>query len=294
ENYKTGPFTMDLIEPHIALTHDRIDFDVSNLSLEKDYTKELGMRVDITQTPHSVQLETIVENIKHKKFQVLRPIDGEASGISYSGSVSDRINKMKQRGWTQLGKAMHVIPNPQSKYNAVLVPLPNSTNLYQGLVTLMNTIGTVQVLSIEQIKNPDVEAVYEMMKKLISKQCAGNNPNEKELFHGTKDGGIDGIVNDGFDDRFYKQGKWGYGAYFADTPKVSHAYTAPLPNGSYIMYYNKVLLGNQSDTTVQNSTLAAAPLGYHSVHGIPQPNMDEYIVYRYGQALPYLKITYKL
>jgi hypothetical protein len=37
----TGPFTMDLIEPHVALIHDRIDFDVSNLSLEKDYPREL-------------------------------------------------------------------------------------------------------------------------------------------------------------------------------------------------------------------------------------------------------------
>ena len=38
ENETTGPFIMDLIEPHVALTHDRIDFDVNNLSLEKDYT----------------------------------------------------------------------------------------------------------------------------------------------------------------------------------------------------------------------------------------------------------------
>ncbi|CAF1380237.1 unnamed protein product, partial [Adineta ricciae] len=65
---KTGPFTMDLIEPHIALTHDRIDFDVSNLSLERGYTKDLGMRVDITGGTHPIQLETIVEHIRNKKF----------------------------------------------------------------------------------------------------------------------------------------------------------------------------------------------------------------------------------
>ncbi|CAF4001664.1 unnamed protein product, partial [Adineta steineri] len=57
ENAKTGPFTMDLIEPHVALTHDRIDFDVNNLSLEKDYTHELGMRVDIQQRPYSIEIE---------------------------------------------------------------------------------------------------------------------------------------------------------------------------------------------------------------------------------------------
>lgn len=41
--------------------------------------------------------------------------------------------------------------------------------------------------------------------------------------------------------------------------------------------------------------LKSAPVNYHSVHGTHpgRPNDDEYIVYRYGQALPYLKITYK-
>ena len=75
EHTKTGPFTMDLIEPHVALTHDRIDFDVSNLSVEKDYTKELGMRVDIEQPPYSIDLEKVVDRIRHKKLQVLRPTD---------------------------------------------------------------------------------------------------------------------------------------------------------------------------------------------------------------------------
>ncbi len=67
ENAPTGPFTMDLIEPHVALTHDRIDFDVSNLSLEKDYPREIGMRIDITASPYLIQLETVVENIIKKR-----------------------------------------------------------------------------------------------------------------------------------------------------------------------------------------------------------------------------------
>ena len=40
EDKQTGPFTMDLIEVHIALTHHRIDFYISNLSLERGYTKD--------------------------------------------------------------------------------------------------------------------------------------------------------------------------------------------------------------------------------------------------------------
>ncbi|CAF4306111.1 unnamed protein product [Rotaria sp. Silwood2] len=293
ENTKTGPFTMDLIEPHVALTHDRIDFDVSNISLEKDYTKELGMRVDITYKPYSIELETIVDNIKNKRFQILRPID------KY---VQARIDKMENRGWTQLGQAMHVIPNPPPKYQVVLVPLPESTELYKTLVQQMKSYINTQakVLSINEIKNPLLEEAYLAMKQLIAKQCTGQNPNERELFHGTKGDAIDGILNDGFDDRYWGtksgRGKWGHGAYFADNPSVSHRYTeANLSDHTRVIYYNKVVLGKEAILHELNSELMSAPQGYHSIHGQFEghPNDDEYIVYRYGQALPYLRIIYK-
>jgi hypothetical protein len=203
ENTRTGPFTMDLIEPHVALTHDRIDFDVNNLSLEKDFTRDLAMRVDITQNPYSIELETIVDNIKNKRFKVLRPIDNQ---------VKDRINKMTNiRGWTQLGEPFSVIPEPPHKYYALLVPLPSSTDLYKVLAQQMGTISnSVKVLSIEQIKNPYLEDAYEAMKKIIAKQCQGSNPNERTLFHGTHGPGINGITEDGFDDRFFNaSGAWG-------------------------------------------------------------------------------------
>jgi hypothetical protein len=200
---RTGPFTMDLIEPHVALTHDRIDFDVNNLSLEKDFTRDLGMRVDIQQKPYFIELETIVDNIKNKRFQVLRPIDNQ---------VQDRINKMTNiRGWTQLGEPFSIIPEPPPKYYALLVPLPSSTNLYKVLTQQMKTISSsLQVISIEQIKNPYLEDAYEAMKKIISKQCTGFNPTERLLFHGTSGPGINGITEDGFDDRFFNPtGAWG-------------------------------------------------------------------------------------
>ena len=209
EHHKTGPFTMDLIEPHIALTHDRIDFDVSNLSLEQRYTKDLGMRVDITGGSHPIQLETIVENIRKKQFQVLRPIDGE-NGPNTSGTVAERIEKMKARGWQQIGQPLTHIPDPPSTYNAILVPYPSTTVLYQNLVTAMQKIPGAQVLSIEQIKNPDVESLYKNMKKNIAKECSDNDPNERELFHGTSGDAIEGIINRGYDDRFYNpHGAWG-------------------------------------------------------------------------------------
>ncbi len=87
----------------------------------------------------------------------------------------------------------------------------------------------------------------------------------------------------------------GHGAYFADNPGLSHKYVEPDPdNDTLIMYYNKVTLGKEWILKETDEELMSAPKGYHSIHGkLPDsPNSDEYIVYRYGQALPYLKITY--
>jgi hypothetical protein len=187
---------MDLIEPHVALTHDRIDFDVSNLYLEKDYTREIGMRVDIQQKSYSIELESIIDNIKKKRFHILRPIDD---------SLRIRISKMVDiRHWTQVGEPFPFILSPDPQYCSVLVPLTSSSVLYKDLSAKIKTIDNgIQIKSIEQIKNPLLEDAYEAMKSLIARQCPGSNPNERELFHGTRDKGIQGITDYGFDDRYF-------------------------------------------------------------------------------------------
>ncbi|CAF3985893.1 unnamed protein product, partial [Rotaria sordida] len=284
DNAPTGPFTMDLIEPHVVLTHDRIDLDVSNLSLEKDYPHEIGMRIDITQSPYSIELETIVQNIMNKHFQVLRPLDN---------LVKDRIQRMTQRQWTQIGEPTNYIPRPYVKYNAVLAPLPPSSTLYQALLGKIKTIGnSVRIISIDEIKNPLLEDTYEAMKKIIARECKGN-PNEQKLYHGTRGDAINGIVEAGFDDRFFSPtGAWGHGTYFADDPRKSHDFTAANPiNQTRVIFYNKVILGKESIMNQANNSLTSAPKGFHSVRGT-EFSHREYIVYRYAQALPYLKITY--
>lgn len=195
EHAVTGPFTMDLIEPHIALTHDRIDFDVNNLYLEKDYTHALGMRVDICEKPYDIKLEMIIDNIRNKTFQILRPVDR---------FVKTRAEKMESRGWRQVGVEMNVIPNPSPRYNVVLVHLPKDSPLYRITEAQMREkIPSCQVVSILEIKNPYLEEIYLALKTLIARTCLGHNPNERALFHGTSGEGINGILNEGFDDRYF-------------------------------------------------------------------------------------------
>lgn len=88
----------------------------------------------------------------------------------------------------------------------------------------------------------------------------------------------------------------GRGAYFADDPRKSNGYAAAdAQTNRRVIFYNKVVLGIESVQTNTDNTLAAAPLNHHSVHGAGGWSgfqFHEYIIYRYGQALPYLKITY--
>ena len=203
ENRPTGPFTMDLIEPHVALTHDRIDFDVNNLLVKKDFTKELGMRVELQTNICQIGLESIVDNIIKKRFQVLRAVDP---------NMQYRIQKMIGRGWKQLGEPIHVIPRPPTEYPYVLVRLPTTSDLYKTVTKRMQTgIGNyTTIISIEEIKNPLQEEAYYAIKAIIARECKGRNPNERMLFHGTHGDAIKSILTQGFDDRSRRSnGKWG-------------------------------------------------------------------------------------
>lgn len=62
------------------------------------------------------------------------------------------------------------------------------------------------------------------MRILIANENNGN-PNEQYLFHGTKANSAKGIIDSNFDNRYFVDGAWGYGAYFADDPNKSHNYT---------------------------------------------------------------------
>lgn len=205
ESAPTGPFTMDLIEPHVALTHDRIDFDVSNLSVEKGYTHEIGMRIDIQRQPYDISLEKIVENIKKKRFQLLRPDDS---------FTEDRVSKMINiRGWTQIKPDLNVLPSPHPQKHYILAPLPSSSTLYKYICSEMQNIAPyVRIHSIDEISNPYLEETYNGLKKIIAKQCSASNPNEKLLFHGTKMETHQAIIEDGYDDRFFSTGGL-YGKY---------------------------------------------------------------------------------
>jgi hypothetical protein len=86
----------------------------------------------------------------------------------------------------------------------------------------------------------------------------------------------------------------GHRAYFADDPRKSHQYTDADPtNCTRVMFYNKVLLGIESIQNTTDSKLVSTPKHFHSVRGTGF-QYTEYIIYRYGQALSYFKIIFRI
>ena len=86
----------------------------------------------------------------------------------------------------------------------------------------------------------------------------------------------------------------GHGAYFADKPIKSHQYTkTSQTDTNRKMFYSLVTLGQIFDKPTTDNSLVAAPIDYHSVRGLANADMIEYIVYRSSQAMPHLLITYQ-
>eukprot|EP01102_Stenamoeba_stenopodia_P022448 TRINITY_DN9350_c0_g2_i1.p1 TRINITY_DN9350_c0_g2~~TRINITY_DN9350_c0_g2_i1.p1 ORF type:complete len:540 (+),score=95.22 TRINITY_DN9350_c0_g2_i1:577-2196(+) len=285
EDRDTGPFMVEMIEPHIVGFHDKIDFDVSNLCCRKEYTRELGMRIDVTPAPYNITLDNTVLNIKNKKFITLNAED------SY---MRERIKKMKDRGWTPAtNENLVFVPSKGMHGSSTLINVPKSDPQYNHINSIFASMfSSATIVSIEQIRCPSLDLLYEAMKNSVAKENDGE-ANEKGLFHGTREDSVKGIQDSGFDDRYFsKSGNFGSGAYFADNPRKSDQYTNREATATQrYMFYCKVLLGKVQD--LQRATCAtrkSCDRGYHSVFGITDYN--EYIVYRYGQSKPFLKITY--
>lgn len=173
------------------------------------------------------------------------------------------------------------------------------------------------IVKLESIFNPVQEQVYEGMRKALSVEIRreddkkGGLNEHLWLFHGTSDiYGIDGIARSGFDNRYFSlSGKFGAGIYLADELAKSHQYTRKVPEAgnNRVVFVCKALLGKCEELQKKGDRKprAGPSRGFQSIHWIgfqkqgkkwAKPGdsgfYDEYILYRYGQAIPWLKITY--
>ena len=163
----TGPFTLDLIEPHVAVTHDQLEFDVSNLSCHAGYTNCLGMRV----IHPKLNLDVIVKHILEKKYVVCR-----------HDNLDVRQQKMVQiRGWKKIRESEYV-PNRGEKAGPTFALLKPDSELWKKIQNAVNVVRG-RVTKVQVISNKNLNDLYEALKAQIARENGGK-PNELKLFHG--------------------------------------------------------------------------------------------------------------
>jgi len=163
---------------------------------------------------------------------------------------------------------------------------------YKKIEAEFARLGAVTLHKVVRISNENLNRLYEAMESTIKRENNGNANEREFLFHGTSSAGADGIEEYGFDNRFYKVGAWGPGAYFADTVLKSHGFTDTNSTTKEILVC-KVLLGKQHTMTAADTSMRHPPKGHHSILGTAF-KFNEYIIYRYGQAIPVFRVTYSV
>lgn len=141
-----------------------------------------------------------------------------------------------------------------------------------------------------------MERIYAGLKLQIASENGGH-ANEKFMWHGTgnEEHVRNGIAYRGFDNRFWTQGVFGFGGYFAENIDKSHYFAS----GHHVklMFYCKVLAGNEQRVTeaaASRNTLKPDQ-GYHTILGLdhgPCSNTRENIIFRYRQAMALFQIEY--
>ena len=138
----------------------------------------------------------------------------------------------------------------------------------QHFPEFMQKMKNAKIVEVLQLKNSNLDQCYDSVRQWIINE--GQKTNEKFLFHGSKEAGIFGIYDGGFDSRYFaKDGYYGRGAYFADESSKSHDYTEQCPkfNNLRCMFLCKVALGKQEHCKQSaNGKLGPSP-GYHSILG---------------------------
>ena len=167
------------------------------------------------------------------------------------------------------------------------------------------------------------DSEFKMLSSTNTNQPIGINMdatiNEFLLFHGGSNADIaTKIFSEGFDQRFSRDGMFGSGLYFADTPAKSDQYCYPDKHGTLYIIIGRVCLGGcpavidmkdffnvdfqaaifEANTTQHNSVLLTQT-GISSVivkkgtSIVPGLKYNEYIIYDHSAAVPVAKVEYK-
>ncbi|TNV84727.1 hypothetical protein FGO68_gene5670 [Halteria grandinella] len=165
----------------------------------------------------------------------------------------------------------------------------------------LKTMVNKEVQMIQRIQNPKIWQKFQVEVAQIEKKLKSKGGTRiRYLYHGTSENAPTNIYQSeqGFNGYYSNDGMWGRANYFAAKASYSHDYRHTLPNGSFQMFYARVILG-KSKALAPNKALREPPfiegsttVRYDSVQGFTK-NTDVFMVYSNQKAYPEYLITYR-
>ena len=164
---------------------------------------------------------------------------------------------------------------------------------------LKKSIGNARILAIDMNMNMNQWKLFSVERKRLADK-AGKAPQEKLLWHGTRNTPSQVIINsdEGLNINYAGDGMWGKGMYFAVNASYSHKYKSTSADGKNQFFLAHVLLGEsvklESDGSLKEPPMKADGLSrYDSVQGHTNGS-DVFMVYASRKALAKYLVTYEL
>jgi hypothetical protein len=262
----TGGFTADLIQPYCYISHDAYDFDVNVLYIKKDHLKQIGMKIPLKlepivmnnniarPDPIRVSIESLITSCRSMQMRRTR-----ADIYQY------RIDKFKSRGWIISNDVFSPVTY---KSFVTLTERVTEEHLKEIDPNWIPKMPNFKIIRTELLSNTSWKNAYESTVAWIREEAGNQDVNQKLLYHGTGEEGAKGIMNNGFDSRYFSlKNNYGRGVYLADDPAKSHDYTSPDANKCRYMFIARVALGTQEVLQQAQNNKMGPSKGFHSILG---------------------------
>ena len=243
-----GPFTAEMTLPHIAPTMVDVDFCVNNLSVMRDFPKDLCMRVPVPK----LTVDLLIERCFQKQFQLCKPQDGV---------IKERIERMEKKGFQRIKPDLQWLPDSNDVTRCLVdhgkdeearkvvdfllegksLDDPNNPMKHLALPP------TTTVVKVWKVKNALLERIYEAHREMIKRENDGDE-NEQYGWHAPGNNSEEvrsSICRLGIDNRWWERGFFGNAAYLAKYPLKSQVFAQKQANTPKVIFLFKVLCGKQ-------------------------------------------------
>ncbi|XP_078689237.1 protein mono-ADP-ribosyltransferase PARP12-like [Branchiostoma floridae x Branchiostoma belcheri] len=252
---------------------DRGQSSLSSQDIEERYQDQPDAELSFSTQHHQYVLRLRDMQQENVVYKTRRDVRRRPRFVSEDDVTNPRRNKPTARRRLTSGSSgvddslpAHWLAMAEDGDDYDEVPLSPSgptAGEYQQVKALFDQQGMAgtPIGNIKRVQNPYLWSAYVRKKAQMKKQSGGTDPEERQLFHGTRPEAVDAICLQNFDWRLSGTSTgaaYGQGSYFSTSSKYSNDYAQQATPGRKTMFVAKVLVG--AYTRGQSSLRRPPPL----------------------------------